>query len=110
MKYEVIVADLAEDDLLGIVEYILTNDGVERALMVRDILVDAVASLGQKPERGRVVPALRREGVKTFHELLIKRWRIVYRVSRKEVHVVAIIDSSRDADSLLRERAIRTTS
>jgi plasmid stabilization system protein ParE len=109
MTCEVIVADLAEGDLVAIVEYVLESDGVERALAVRDLLLKAVESLDRNPLRGRVVPALRREGISVFRELLAKRWRIVYRVADKQVHVVAILDGSRDADSLLRERAVRDT-
>jgi len=107
VKYEVIVSDLAEDDLVAIVEHVLSTRGVERALAVQEVLLGALESLSRNPRRGHVVPALRREGITAFRELTTKRWRVVYSVADKAVHVVAIIDASRDADSLLRERAAR---
>lgn len=107
MRYNVRIANPAEDDLIGIVEYIFGNNGAEQAKKVKDLLVDTAASLEQCPGRGRVVPTLRQEGIKTFRELIIKRRRIVYRVVGREVYIVAFLDSSRDATSLLRERAIR---
>lgn len=78
MKFKVIVADVAEDDLVGVVEYILANSGVERALDVKELILDAIDSLRQNPNRGRVVPALRREGIVTFREVIIKRWHVVH--------------------------------
>ncbi|MGB9436359.1 MAG: type II toxin-antitoxin system RelE/ParE family toxin [Desulfobacterales bacterium] len=37
------------------------------------------------PERGRIVPELRDQGILQYREFVISPWRILYRISEKSV-------------------------
>jgi len=66
-------------------------------------------SLETVPRRGRVVPELARFGMQTWHELLVKPYRIVYRVSGDTVTVLALFDGRRDLEDVLLERLLRSS-
>ena len=63
--------------------------------------------LERVPERGRVVPELRREGIQHYRELILKPYRMVYRVSGNVVVIVAFVDGRRDLGEFLVARAMR---
>ena len=67
------------------------------------------SSLETVPRRGRVVPELARFGMQTWHELLVKPYRIVYRVSGDTVTVLALFDGRRDLEDVLLERLLRSS-
>lgn len=56
------------------------------------------------PARKRVVPELLEIGVENYRELIHKRWRVVFRIDNELVYIVAVIDSSRDLESVLKQR------
>ena len=62
------------------------------ARLVADLL-EAAESLESLPDRGRRVPELRGH---EYRELLIRDYRLVYRVSVEEVVVIALIHGARD--------------
>jgi plasmid stabilization system protein ParE len=107
MKYRVVVSAEAESDLDAITDYIAESSGVDPAVEIEERLLVAVESLAEDPERGRVVPALQRQGVTAYRELIDAPWRVMYRVVGKQVRVVAIVDGRRDAADLLWERLRR---
>lgn len=52
-------------------------------------------------------PELRKQGMSRYREVLARPFRIIYRVSGRDVHVLAIVDHRRDITQLLLERARR---
>lgn len=102
-KYTVEWARVAEEDLVAIVNYIAL-DSVEAALTILTRLRERVENLFVMPLRGRVVPELKEHGVLTYRELIVKPWRIIYRVSDSKVYVLAVIDSRRNLEDILLER------
>jgi len=106
-SYVVRVSAEAEADLDGVVDFILVNDNAADTLRVETRILDALQQLESAPLTGRVVPELRRQGVGQFREIIVTPWRIVFRVAKRDVRVVAIIDGRRDVYSVLHERLRR---
>lgn len=107
MSYRIVVSSEAEADLDAITDYALEVSGVELAIQIEERLLKVVESLAEHPERGRVVPVLQRHGVTAFRELIAAPWRVMYRITGKQIRIVAIIDGRRDAADLLWERMRR---
>jgi plasmid stabilization system protein ParE len=54
------------------------------------------------------VPELLRHGLAVWRELIVKPYRILYRIEGQTVYVLAVLDSRRDLEDLLLERLVRT--
>ena len=107
MTRKVVRSEAAVEDMLGIVDHLLAAVGLDAALAVDERLDAAIESLDELGNRGRVVPELRARSIKTYRELIILPYRIIYRVEAREVWIVAVVDHRRDLDTLLHERARR---
>ena len=100
---EVTVRDLEE-----IVTFLALDSrrGAERAL---GRIERRAASLESSPARGRVVPELARFQMRTWRELVVKPYRLVYRIEGDTVLVLALFDARRDLEDLLLERLLRSS-
>lgn len=58
------------------------------------------------PLRGRVVPELAAHGIRTYRELVLPPWRIVYRVDGSSVRIMAVLDARRNLEDLLLARLL----
>lgn len=105
-EYEVLWTQTARDDLEEIVSFIAA-DNLIAALSVLDRIEKRAALLVVQPERGRVVPELREEGIRQYRELLERLWRIIYRVEQQIIFVLGVLDGRRDLQTLLLERLVR---
>jgi toxin ParE1/3/4 len=74
-------------DLSAIAEYI-ARDSEQYASTVVTRVLDTAASLDDLAERGRVVPEVADESVR---EVFVFSWRLIYRVQRETVAIVAIV-------------------
>ena len=101
--YKVQWALIAEADLVGIIEYI-AEDSVANALKILDTIKGTTASLNQLPERWRIVPELKEHGVALYREIIIKPWRIIYRISGKNIYVLSVVDSRQNVEDILLKR------
>lgn len=102
-RYEVIWSDAAKRDLDGIVDYI-AHDSVSNAVNVFNKIKGMCSDLYFYPSRGRVVPELRDYGVLWYRELVVKPWRIIYRVIGNRVFVLSVVDSRRNVEDILLSR------
>ena len=102
-KYDVIWSNIAENDLKYIVEYI-SDDGPADAIKIFKRIKDRAYSLYTFPERGRIVPELRDQGILQYRELIISPWRILYRISEKKVLVFSVLDLRRNIEDILLKR------
>ena len=94
----------AERDLEDIVDFLLTRSPDEAESVWKPIR-GAASRLESLSERGRVVPELRRAGVRTYRELIVRRrYRLLYRASPRSVLVVAVLDGRRDLEEVLLAR------
>jgi plasmid stabilization system protein ParE len=98
--YAVAWSETAEADLVGIMEYI-ADDSPSRAYDIFKEIRRKASGLRSFPERGRVVPELHEQGITQYHELIIGPWRVIYRISRKNVYVLSVLDSRRSVEDIL---------
>ena len=83
--------DPALDDLAGIAEYIARDSEYYAAAFVQEIK-EAAASLAEFAERGQIVPEFADPSIR---ELLVKSYRLVYRVLEKRVVILTLIHGAR---------------
>lgn len=102
-KYQVLWSNVAENDLKSIIEYI-ADDNPSNAIKILKKIKKKAASLYNLPERGRIVPELRDQGILLYRELVIPPWRILYRVSENNVYVLSVFDSRRNIEDILLKR------
>ena len=92
MDRKVIWSDTAVTDLDAAAEFISMDSPAYAATFVLRLL-DAAKSLGDLAERGRVVPEFKDE---TIREIFIHSYRLIYRVEKKHVSILALIHGRRD--------------
>lgn len=92
MARTVVWSEPAWHDLEQVADYIAQDSLHYAATFVREVR-DAARSLGMFAERGRTVPELNDPAVR---ELLVGRYRLMYRVSAATVQVVAFVHGARD--------------
>lgn len=93
----------AVGDLESILGYIAEDDR-PAAMAVLDRLEHRASTLVNMPERGRIVPELREQGITVYRELVEPPWRILYRIESDRVWVLAVIDGRRNVEDILLER------
>ncbi len=93
-------------DLRAIIAFVAADAPLEaRALL--DRLRERAEALHSLPTRGRVVPELARAGIFGLRELVIRPYRLIYRVEESRVLVLALFDGRRDLAEILHERLTR---
>ena len=107
-RFRVVWAEAAARDLEEIVAFV-AEDSPTSAERLLGALRARAASLATVPHRGRVVPELSHFGMRSWRELVLRPYRILYRVSGDSVTVLAVFDGRRDLEDLLLERLLRTS-
>lgn len=102
-SYQVSWSHRAEIDLEEIMEYIAIHD-VDMAMQLLDKIQFKAESLHKYPNRGRILPELKDQGITHYRELIITPWRLIYRVSKSEVMVITLIDSRQNVEDILLNR------
>ena len=105
-KFEVLLTEGAEQDLEAIHDYISEFDCVANANHVLDELMDVVDSLSTFPERGSHPKQLVGLGVKEYRQTFFKPYRVIYRVTGKQVIIYLIADGRRDMQTVLARRLL----
>jgi toxin ParE1/3/4 len=106
-SFRVLWTETAIRDLEGLIDYI-ARDAPINAGKILSQLRSKAESLNLAPERGRLVPELLRHGLAVWRELIVRPYRILYRIEGKTVYVLAVLDSRRDLEDVLLERLVRT--
>ncbi|MFZ1983745.1 MAG: type II toxin-antitoxin system RelE/ParE family toxin [Desulfatitalea sp.] len=104
--YHVVWAAVAQSDLKQIIDYIAI-DSPGNALQILRKIKQKASNLSTLPDRGRLVPELKDQGIHTYRELIIAPWRIIYRISDTTVFVLTVIDSRRNVEDILLNRFVR---
>jgi len=102
-RYTVRWAAVARDDLERIVSFVAI-DSLANALSVADRIEALAQSLETLPRRGRAVPELARHGIREWLQVTERPWRLIYRVEKNRVEVVALLDGRRNLEDVLFER------
>jgi toxin ParE1/3/4 len=84
----------AEYDLNEIIVYI-AQDSLEYALSFYEQVRDKIQNLIQFPKMGRIVPELDEPNIR---ELILKIYRIIYRISENKIQIVRLFHGSRIMD------------
>ncbi|HSB06859.1 MAG TPA: type II toxin-antitoxin system RelE/ParE family toxin [Thermodesulfobacteriota bacterium] len=103
--YDVRWSETSEKDLIGIIEYV-SRDSPSHAYEVFKEIRRKASSLYTLPDRGRIVPELQDQGITQYRELIVAPWRIIYRISEKNVYVLSVLDSRRNVEDILLKRLI----
>lgn len=101
--FEVLWTKGAKRDLILIVEYI-KRDNLSNAKKVFDKIKDKVSQLHHFPNRWRIVLELKEIGVNNYRELIIDRWRVIYKIVEKRIYIVSVIDSRQNIEDILFQR------
>jgi len=101
--YKINWANVAENDLIEIIEYISIESPAD-ALKILQKIKKMASSLHSLPERGRVVPELQDQGILIYREIVIPPWRIIYRISDHDVYVLTVLDARRNVEDILLKR------
>ena len=105
----VVWARVAASDLEEIASY-LAIDSPSAAEKFLDRLEEKAGTLETYPERGRLVPELVRFHIRSYREIIVAPYRLVYRIEGKVVNVIAVFDGRRDLSEVLLERPLRKPS
>ena len=102
-KHCVVWAETAEKDLTKIIEHI-AQDSPATALDILQKIKSSVSKLYEHPERCRIVPELYAQGITQYREMIIKPWRIMFRISNSDVYVLSVLDSRQNIEDILLNR------
>jgi addiction module RelE/StbE family toxin len=81
----------ARDDLLGIARFIASDNKEAASKWVAALRACAMRA-SEFPLSGRIVPELDRNDVR---ELIVRNYRVVYRIVSEEVHILTVFESHR---------------
>jgi plasmid stabilization system protein ParE len=105
--YEVRWSDTSEKDLISIIEYI-ARDSPSLTFEKFKEMKQKASTLYTYPDRGRIVPELQEQGIMQYRELIISPWRVIYRISKKSVYVLSLLDSRQNVEDILLKRFINS--
>jgi addiction module RelE/StbE family toxin len=106
MNFSIFWTDTAQNDLFTLVEY-LYQDSLQKAQSIFYTLRERAKSLNQFPQRGRIIPELADMGILNYRELIIERWRLIYKINHDQIFVMALFDSRQNMEDVLFQRLIR---
>jgi addiction module RelE/StbE family toxin len=99
-QFEVTVTQNAEKDLNEIILFI-SQENLQTALKILEKLQNRIKTLDHFPHRGAYVPELFSKNIKDYRQLLESPWRIIYRVEKRTVYILAVVDSRRNLQDVL---------
>ena len=105
-RYRIVWTEVAARDYESVLGYVGVYSGLGQATTLNAKLQRAISSLDTSPTRCRVVPELRLEGLDVYRELIVRPYRIMFRLRSKDVVLLAVVDGRRDLQELLIERAL----
>jgi len=108
MNYNVLFTADATKDLEELYEYIYLNDVPGKADLVLDRIEKKINELNNFPERGIYPKELLALGIKEFREVFFKPYRIIYRIIKKDIYIMLIVDGRRDMQTLLGRRLLES--
>lgn len=106
MRCDVLLTGGAEHDLASIHEYIAETDGDRAAGRLLSRLIDLADRLSEFPERGSHPRDLLALGIREYRQVMLRPYRIIYRIIDQQVIITVIADGRRDMQSLLATRLL----
>ena len=106
MRFKVLLTKDALRDLEELYDYIAFHDTPRNADYVLDKIEKTFSNPSELPERGAYPKELLALGIREYREIFFKPYRIIYRIMKKKVFVLPIVDGRRDMQSLLQRRLL----
>lgn len=106
MAFAVLLTEDAQRDLEELHAYIIEHDSANHAAHVLDRIEKALESLANFPERGSHPKELLALGIREYRQAYFKPYRIVYRLTDRQVYVYLIADGRRNMQTLLVRRLL----
>ncbi len=103
---EVTFTRAVEDDLEGLYDYLAEQGSLAIANALLGAILEKIEALERFPDCGSVPRELAGLGIRTFRQLLLSPYRIIYRVKGQQVFVLLIADGRRDMQALLERRLL----
>lgn len=104
--YRVLLTQGAEQDIEAIYDYIAEFDNPANADYVLEQLLEITAKLAVMPDRSSYPKELLSLGIKEYRQVFFKPYRLIYRVTGRDVVVYLIADGRRNMQSLLAHRLL----
>jgi len=108
MTHSVWLTNDAVQDLERLYDYIAQTDAPQKADLVLTRLNQAIDALKELPNRGNIPHELLCIGIRSYREIHVRPYRIIYRVIDGDVYVYCIADGRRDMQDLLQRRLLET--
>lgn len=105
-RYGVELTQGAEDDLEEIHGYRSQVRGIDDADTLIGEFLTVIDSLETFPERGAVPRELEGLGIQEFRQILLRQFRLIYRIIDSRVIILVIADGRRDMQTLLERRLL----
>ena len=106
MSYKVSLTNAALRDLEEIDDYLTATDSPQTAKRILGKMEGGILGLRDMPERGSYPRELLQLGIREFREIILKPYRIVYRIRGKRIYIYLIADGRRDMRTLLSQRLL----
>ena len=104
--YKIQWSHAAQKDLEAAMEYVAMDSPATALKLFHSIRLKA-SSLKNYPARGRHLPEFAHLRGMPFRELVMTPWRLIYRIRKTTVEVLAFFDGRRDLEEILYERLSR---
>ncbi len=101
MAFRVEWTEEANSNLIQVITWIQKSRRPMTAKKIYKEIRKRCRLLADFPYRGRTIPELHSRGMDQHRELIYSRWRIFYRIDAQRVLILAVLDSSREAESFL---------
>jgi toxin ParE1/3/4 len=99
-------APSALGDFEEILEYVRLRDSAAAAKSLGAKMLTQIESLAVHPMRCRLVPELLAVEISTYRELILKPYRVFFRVDAGAVQIVGVLDGRRDLETALLRRVL----
>lgn len=106
MRHAVQLTAGAEHDLSSIYHRIAETHSERAAERVLQRLLELSRRLAAFPERGSHPRELLALGIREYRQLMMKPYRVIYRVMGEQVFIMLIADGRRDMQTLLVQRLL----
>lgn len=105
-RFTVLITAGAASDLASIHRYRLEHEGAASADRLFDQLTSMIDDLARLPQRGSVPRELAGLGIQVFRQIVSAPYRVVYRISGRDVIIHLVADGRRDMAALLERRLL----
>ena len=100
MNYRILWTLDAKKSLDEILDYIIEHNGLTVAYKLYEKIKNKSNLLKTSPLQGREVKELN-SFKKKYLEIIVKPWRIIYKIDNDIIYILLVIDSRRDLEDLL---------